>query len=171
MKKLTYLLLALALILPAIAAEKKAKRTQTVAAYVQSGKKLKKPVKPHAATRALIDYAFRQKGKTNMTVALRVPSLAATANSVLTPVTEEVEIPNFPYPVVGDDGILIHYTNITVTALRWVTTQHGLRWDFMYRPTGTVVPLKPPIVAENAQQGQAAVVLPQGSYEWLPMFR
>lgn len=165
--------LALSLLLPAYAAEKqaKAKRTQTVAAYVQSGKKLKKPVTLSAKGRNIMTVVTRQKVQRERAAKVMLAAAATAKSGIVAPDISETEIPNFPYPVVGDDGLFIHYTNITVSVMSWVTTQHGLRWDFMYRPTGTTTPIKPPIISENASQGQAAVVLPQGSYEYLPMFR
>lgn len=164
LRSLTSLLLGVALFFTVTAATKHFKPVN-VAAYVQSGKKINGNVRLNAKGRTLIRELLseRRSGQRAMAVA---------ESGVLSPEVDEVEIPNFPYPVVDDGGVVVHYTNITVTAARWVTTQHGLRWDFMYRPAGTVTPLKPPIVAENSQVGQAAVVLPAtDEYEYLPLFR
>lgn len=93
--------------------------------------------------------------------------------SVLAPVMQFTHIPAFTYPIFGDDGLtIIGWETIPVTAANWVTIQFGLRWDWMYRVTGTVVPIKPPIVFENSQMGMASIVLPAtATYEYLPMFR
>ena len=59
-----------------------------------------------------------------------------------------------------------------MTAANWLTTQFGLRWDWMYREVGTVVPIKPPFVVENSLVGAASIVLPASEeYEYLAMFR
>lgn len=102
-------------------------------------------------------------------MALVVP-VAAPA-SIVVPTAETKDIDDFFYPVVDDTGMVTGYAEQDVTVLVWLTTQNGLRWDFMYRPAGTVVPIKPPIVSEDARQGMAAIVLPRGEYEYLPDFR
>lgn len=98
---------------------------------------------------------------------------AARAGNTIEPVIQFILIEKFPYPVFGpDEQTILGWENIDVTAANWITTQFGLRWDWMYRVFGTVVPIKPPFVIENGLAGAASIVLPASQeYEYLAMFR
>lgn len=103
-------------------------------------------------------------------MALVVPVRAPAA--IVTPTAETKEIPNFPFPILDDADMPTGegYEIIDVTVLVWLAVQ-DVRWDFMKRQLGTVVWMKPPIVVENASLGMASIVLPQDSYEFLPLAR
>lgn len=102
-----------------------------------------------------------------------VAEAAVAPGGVLAPVMQFVHIPAFVYPIFGEDGQTITgWETIPVTAANWLTTQFGLRWDWMYRVVSTVVPIKPPFIVENSQLGMASIVLPATqAYEYLPLFR
>lgn len=97
-----------------------------------------------------------------------VAPIAAPA-MLAVPVAETKELEDFPYPVIDEGGIMIDMQIIDVTVLSWVTHQHSIRWHFLYREAGSTVWKKPPFVSENAPLGMAAIVLPTGSYEFLPL--
>jgi len=85
------------------------------------------------------------------------------------PVAELRQIPNYPYPQIGEDGTPTGPpVTQDVVALIWQTVQFGVRFHFLYRPLGFQHWIKPPFVAENARLGMAAIVFPAGEYEFLP---
>lgn len=115
------------------------------------------------------DHAKRLKAPRKKAMAL----VAVGVSVVLaTPDVATKELVGFQYPRLDENDLpLGGYEVIDVTVLMWATRQHDSRWDFMYRPSGETVWRKPPIVSENARLGIAAVVLRQGSYEFLPLAR
>lgn len=99
-------------------------------------------------------------------------AFGASAVELVVPVIEGRELANFSYPNLDENDMPTGgYTTMDVTLAVFVTEQHEARWDLLYRPAGGLVWRKPPIVAENARLGMAAVVLAQGSYEFLPLAR
>lgn len=103
-------------------------------------------------------------------MALVLPAKAPAA--IVTPTAETKELANFPFPILDDTDMPTGegYEIIDVTVLVWLAVQ-DVRWDFMKRRIETVIWMKPPILVEDNRTGMASIVLPQDSYEFLPLAR